>query len=111
MKFSYGDVFSFLNKLKFDDRNTCTKLLIMEQKIINNCPSDTLISYNLYFWMLKFFVLLKLHFLCFFALQLRSEVTNILVARENALDRIIYKKVPSSLVLRYFAAVTWTYHF
>ena len=54
MKLNYGDKFSFPNKLKFDDSNICTKLLIMEQKIIN-----TLISSESYFWMFKYFALLK----------------------------------------------------
>ena len=48
IKPNYGGIFSFLNKLKFDDSNIYTKLLIREQKIINNCPSDTLISLRSY---------------------------------------------------------------
>ena len=48
IKSSYGDKFSFPNKIKFDDSNICTKFLIREQKIINNCPSDTLISLKSY---------------------------------------------------------------
>ena len=35
---------SFPKKLKFDGSNICKELLIMKLKIINNCPSDTLIS-------------------------------------------------------------------
>ena len=58
MKLNYGDKFSFPNKLKFDDSNICTKLLIMEEKIIN-CPYNTLISSESYFWMFKYFALLK----------------------------------------------------
>ena len=42
------DIFFLLNKLKFDDRNISTKLLIREQTIINNCPSDKLISLTPY---------------------------------------------------------------
>ena len=41
---SYGDLQSFPKKLKFDGSNICKELLIMKLKIINNCPSDTLIS-------------------------------------------------------------------
>ena len=37
MKLNYAAIFSFLNKLKFDNSNICTNLLIMKQKIINNC--------------------------------------------------------------------------
>ena len=44
----YGDIFSFPNKLKFDDSNFCKKLLIRKQKIIHNCPSDTSIFLKLY---------------------------------------------------------------
>ena len=37
VKLNYdGDIFSLLNKLKFNKSNIFTKLLIMEQKIINN---------------------------------------------------------------------------
>ena len=36
-----------------------TKVLIVEQKIINNCPSNTLISLKSYFWMVKYFTLLR----------------------------------------------------
>ena len=35
---------SFPNKLKFEHINIFTNLLILEEKIINTCPSDTLIS-------------------------------------------------------------------
>ena len=51
--------------LKFDDINICKKLLIREQKIINNCPSDKLISLK--------------------SSEVRSEVTNIILARDNVL--------------------------
>ena len=44
MKLNYGGIFPLPSKLKFDDNNICTMLLIMEQKIINDCPSGTLIS-------------------------------------------------------------------
>ena len=47
-KSNYGDIFFFANKIKFDDSNVCTMLLIREQKIINNCPSDTLVSLKSY---------------------------------------------------------------
>ena len=40
IKSNYGDIFSFANKLKFDDSNICAKLLIREHKFINNCSSD-----------------------------------------------------------------------
>ena len=50
LKLNYGDIFSFPNKLKFE--TFVQFFLIMEQKIINNCPSNTLIS-------LKYFALLK----------------------------------------------------
>ena len=59
IKSNYSDIFSFPNKLKFDDSNICTKLWIREQKIINNCPFDTLISLKSYVWMFNFFALLK----------------------------------------------------
>ena len=39
-KSNYDNISSFLNKLKFDDSDICTKLLIREWKIINNCPSN-----------------------------------------------------------------------
>ena len=44
----YGDIFSFLNKLKFDDSKICTKLMITEQKIINYFLSGTLFSLKSY---------------------------------------------------------------
>ena len=44
VKLNYGYIFFFPNKRKFDDSNFCTKFLIMKEKTINNCPSDTLIS-------------------------------------------------------------------
>ena len=44
IKSSYDDIFFFPNKLKFDNSNICSKLLIMQQEIIINCPSDKLIS-------------------------------------------------------------------
>ena len=59
IKSSYGNIFSFPNKLKFDDSNICTKRLIREQKIIHNCPSNTLIYLKSYVWMFKYFELLK----------------------------------------------------
>ena len=47
MKLNYGFIFSFPNKPRFDDSsNICTKPLIMDQKIINNCPSYMLISFE-----------------------------------------------------------------
>ena len=48
-KSNYGDIFSFLNKLKFYNGKICTKLLIQEQKIINICQSDTLVFLKSYF--------------------------------------------------------------
>ena len=48
IKSNYGDIFSFPNKLKFDDSNICIKLLIREQKTIDNCPSNALISLKSY---------------------------------------------------------------
>ena len=48
IRLKYGDIFSFPNKLKFDDSNICSKLLIREQKIIHNCPCDTLIFLKSY---------------------------------------------------------------
>ena len=48
IKLNYGEIFFFLNKLKFDDSNICKRLLVREQKIINSCPSDKLISLKLY---------------------------------------------------------------
>ena len=59
IKSNYDDIFSFLNKLKFDDSNIYTKLLVSEQKIINICPFNTLISLKSYVWMLRYFALLK----------------------------------------------------
>ena len=38
IKSNYGDIFSFPNKLKFDDSNICTNLLIREQKIELSIP-------------------------------------------------------------------------
>ena len=52
MKLTYGYIFTFPNKLKFDDYSLSAKLLIMEQKMVNDCPSDTLISFKSNFWML-----------------------------------------------------------
>ena len=74
--FPYGDIFSFLNKLKFDDSNIFTKLLIREQKIINNCRPDLLISF-----------VMRLNVDVFCAFEVRPEVTNILVTRDNILRR------------------------
>ena len=37
----------------FNVSNISTEILIMEQKIINNCASDTLISLKSYVWLLK----------------------------------------------------------
>ena len=48
IKSNYGDIFFFPNKLKFDDSNIGTNLLIWEQKIIHNCPCDTIISLKSY---------------------------------------------------------------
>ena len=45
---NYGDIFPSPNKVKFGDNNICTKLFIREQKVINKCPSDTLISFKSY---------------------------------------------------------------
>ena len=54
------NILPFANKIKFDDSNICIKLLVMEQKIINNCLSDTLISLLKWnFWVLNSFLLLK----------------------------------------------------
>ena len=58
IKLNYGDIFSSPNKLEFCDSDICMTFLIMKQKIINNCPSDTLIFLksnfecwnNLCFW-------------------------------------------------------------
>ena len=58
IKLNYGDIFSSPNKLEFGDSDICMTFLIMKQKIINNCPSDTLIFLksnfecwnNLCFW-------------------------------------------------------------
>ena len=59
IKSNYGDIFSSTKKLKFGDSNICTTFMIRKQKIINNCPSDTLISLKLYVSMLKYLALLK----------------------------------------------------
>ena len=59
LKSNYGEIYFLPNKLKFDDGNICTKLLIREKKIINNFPSDTLISLKSNVWMLKHFALWK----------------------------------------------------
>ena len=64
----------FPNKLKSDDSNIYAKLLIMKQKIINICPSDTMISLKSNLLILKPFALLP-------------EDGNILVTRDNALHR------------------------
>ena len=58
---NYIDILSFPKKLKFDDTNIFTKFLIREQKIIHNCPSDTLtlIYLKSYAWMVKYFAFLK----------------------------------------------------
>ena len=41
IKSDYGAIFSFPNKLKLDDNNICTKLLIREQKIIKGAVMHT----------------------------------------------------------------------
>ena len=41
IKSDYGAIFSFPNKLKLDDSNICTKLLIREQKIIKDALMHT----------------------------------------------------------------------
>ena len=41
---NYGDMTFFPNKFKFDRFNIFTTLFYLEQKIINTCPSDKLIS-------------------------------------------------------------------
>ena len=46
---------SFPNNLRFNDSNICPKFMISEQKITNNCPSNTLIFLKSYVWMLIFF--------------------------------------------------------
>ena len=48
IKSYYSVTFSFPNKFKFDDSKICAKLLIREQKIINNCPSDMLMPLRSY---------------------------------------------------------------
>ena len=48
IKSNYGDIFSLPSKLKFDDSKICAKLLIREEKIINNCVSERLISLKSY---------------------------------------------------------------
>ena len=53
IKLNYGDIFSFPSKLEFDDSDICMTFLIMEQKIIDNCPSDNVIFFEVKFWMLK----------------------------------------------------------
>ena len=44
IKSNYGDIFFFPNELKFDNSNICSKLLILRQEIIINCPYDKLNS-------------------------------------------------------------------
>ena len=48
IKSNYGDIFSFPNKLKFDESNICTNVLIRDQKIINNNLPGKLISLKSY---------------------------------------------------------------
>ena len=92
---NYGDIFSLPNKLKFDDSNNCAKLLIREQKVINNCPFDTLISFEV----------IPLNVEIFCAFEERPEVTNLLVTRDNMLHRkriYLQKNESSRIMLRYF---------
>ena len=67
-KLNYGYIFSFPNNFKFDHRNICTNFLIKEQKIINNCSFDMLIS-------------LDVEIFCVF--EVRPDDTYILVTRDN----------------------------
>ena len=79
MKSNYGEIFSFANKLNFDDSSILAKLLIMEQEVIDNCPSDNLLE-------VKF---LNVEIFCVF--EVRLEVTNILLTRGNVLHwKLIY---------------------
>ena len=48
IKSNYGDIFSFPNKLKFDESNICANVLIRDRKIINNNLSGKLISLKSY---------------------------------------------------------------
>ena len=90
MKFSYGDRFSFPNKLTCDNNNICTKLLIMKLKIINNCPSNTLICLK---------PLFSHSFKIFFEFEVRPEVTNIFITRDNVLHRKrIYLQINESYI-------------
>lgn len=59
MKLNYADMFSFPNKFKLDNTNICTKILIMEQKITSNWPSNMFIFLKSNFWMFKYFAVLK----------------------------------------------------
>ena len=59
MKLNYEGIISFTQKLKFDHINIFKNVLIMEQKIVNTSPSDTLISLKSSLWMLKFYTVLE----------------------------------------------------
>ena len=59
MKLNYEGIISFPKKLKFDHINIFKNVLIMEQKIVNTSPSDTLISLKSSLWMLKFYAVLE----------------------------------------------------
>ena len=56
MKLNYRDIFCFWSTFKVYDSNICTKLFIKEQKIINNCLSDTSNCLKSNFWKLKYYV-------------------------------------------------------
>ena len=87
MKSNYGDIFSLPTKLKFDDSSISTKLFVRQ---------------------VNFFEVIRLNVEIFCAFEVRSEVTNILITRDNILHRkCIYlqkkKKIPfSSTMLSYF---------
>ena len=66
MKSNYGDIFSFPTKLKFDDSSISTKLFVRQ---------------------VNFFEVIRLNVEIFCAFEVRSEVTNILITRDNILYR------------------------
>ena len=81
---NYGDIFSFLNKLKFDNSNICTNLLIREQKIIHNFP----------------FKDIHLNVQIFCAFEVLPENTNLFVSSETYIRNVfINKKTKSSIFL------------
>ena len=96
MKLNYEGIISFPKKLKFDHINIFKNVLIMEQKIVNTSPSDTLISLKSSLWMLKFYAVL----------EYRWTWQNILVTGDNAIHRKrVYLQNNESSIFEYTVKV------